>query len=135
MSRSGYSYDLDEWALIRWRGAVKSAIRGRRGQKFLRELLSALDAMPEKRLICEDLRNEDGEVCTLGTACVHRGVDPDTLDPEDHEGIGKEFNIAPCLVQEIENENDEMYRVTPEERFLRMRKWIASELLPTGGQP
>jgi hypothetical protein len=34
MSRSGYSDDIDsaddQWALIRWRGAVKSAIRGAR---------------------------------------------------------------------------------------------------------
>lgn len=32
MSRSGYSEDLDMWDLIRWRGAVKSALRGKRGQ-------------------------------------------------------------------------------------------------------
>jgi hypothetical protein len=37
MSRSGYSDDLENWSLIRWRGAVASAIRGRRGQAFLRE--------------------------------------------------------------------------------------------------
>ena len=38
MSRSGYSDDLDNWDLIRWRGQVSSAIRGKRGQGFLREL-------------------------------------------------------------------------------------------------
>lgn len=52
MSRSGYVDDMgDQWAMIRYRGAVSSAIRGRRGQAFLREMLAALDAMPEKRLI------------------------------------------------------------------------------------
>lgn len=52
MSRSGYVDDMcDQWALIRYRGAVSSAIRGKRGQAFLREMLAALDAMPEKRLI------------------------------------------------------------------------------------
>jgi hypothetical protein len=51
VSRSGYVDDMcDEWALIRYRGAVASAIRGKRGQAFLREMLAALDAMPEKRL-------------------------------------------------------------------------------------
>ena len=51
MSRSGYVDDMcDQWAMIRYRGAVRSAIRGRRGQAFLREMLAALDAMPEKRL-------------------------------------------------------------------------------------
>ena len=65
MSRSGYSDECDGWDLIRWRGAVASAIRGQRGQAFLREMLSALDAMPEKRLISEELER-DGEVCAMG---------------------------------------------------------------------
>lgn len=55
MSRSGYTEDCDGWDLIRWRGAVASAIRGKRGQAFLREALAALDAMPEKQLISHDL--------------------------------------------------------------------------------
>ena len=51
MSRSGYTDDFDDqWALIRWRGAVTSAIRGKRGQEFLREMAAAMDAMPEKSL-------------------------------------------------------------------------------------
>jgi hypothetical protein len=41
MSRSGYSDDCDGWALIRWRGAVNSAIKGRRGQQALREIVAA----------------------------------------------------------------------------------------------
>jgi hypothetical protein len=57
MSRSGFNLDgeYDQWACIRWQGAVKSAIRGKKGQAFLKELLSALDAMPEKKLIAEEL--------------------------------------------------------------------------------
>lgn len=55
MSRSGYSDDLDSWSMIRWRGAVTSATRGARGQAFFREMLAALDAMPEKKLIADDL--------------------------------------------------------------------------------
>ena len=55
MSGSGYNDDCDGWALIRWRGAVASAIRGRRGQAFLRDLLAALDAMPDKRLVADAL--------------------------------------------------------------------------------
>ncbi len=67
MSRSGYSDDLDSWALIRWRGQVASAIRGRRGQAVLRDLLAALDAMPEKALVASELETPQGEVC------VHSG--------------------------------------------------------------
>jgi hypothetical protein len=57
MGRAGYSEDCDGWALIRWRGAVTSAIRGKRGQAFLREMLDALDALPVKRIASGGERN------------------------------------------------------------------------------
>ena len=44
MSRSGYGDDYgddDPLAIGRWRGAVNSAIRGKRGQQTLREILAA----------------------------------------------------------------------------------------------
>ena len=63
MSRSGYSDDCSGRELNLWRGAVESAIRGKRGQAFLREMLVALDAMPEKRLIAGELVTPTGEVC------------------------------------------------------------------------
>jgi hypothetical protein len=37
-NRIPYSDDLDLWALWRYRGAVASAIRGRRGQRFLGDI-------------------------------------------------------------------------------------------------
>lgn len=57
MSRSGYidDYDDDNGSLAMYRGQVASAMRGKRGQAFLRGLLSALDEMPEKRLIAGHL--------------------------------------------------------------------------------
>ena len=72
MSRSGYDdgcCDDSNWNLIRWRGAVNSAIRGKRGQSLLREMREAMDAMPDKRLVAEQLVCEDG-VCALGTVAV-----------------------------------------------------------------
>lgn len=81
MSRSGYVDDFDEqWSLIRWRGAVRSAIKGARGQAFLREMLEALEAMPDKRLIEEELE-QNGEVCALGSVGLKRGIDMKALDP------------------------------------------------------
>ena len=41
MSRSGYTDGFEMWSVIRWRGAVASAIRGQRGQRLLRDLLAA----------------------------------------------------------------------------------------------
>lgn len=137
MSRSGYSDDCDGWALIRWRGQVASAIKGKRGQAFLRELVAALDAMPDRRLIAHDLQKfrytpvgavNEG-VCAIGSVGARRGVDMTALDPEDPDGIANAFGIAHQLVQEIEYENDEAwYHDTPEHRWQRMRDWAASKL-------
>ena len=129
MSRSGYFDDCDShWDLIKWRGQVASAIRGKRGQAFLRELLAALDAMPEKKLIAHDLIHE-GNVCAIGSVGVARGVDLAALDPYDYDKIAEVFGIAHQLVQEIEWWNDEGgYRDAPEARWSRMREWVASQI-------
>lgn len=128
MSRSGYSHDDDNWSLIRWRGMVASSIRGKRGQAFLAELVEALDAMPEKRLIAHDL--QDGpNVCAIGSVGARRGVDMSKLDPEDSETIAGVFGIADPLVREIEFMNDEVgWNETPEQRWDRMRAWAAQHL-------
>ena len=135
MSRSGYSEDCDDYLQLgRWRGRVKSAITGRRGQQFLKDALAALDAMPDKRLVEEELITEaddDGQtdVCALGAVLVAKQLPADKLDPEDHDGIGKVLNIAPCLVAEVEYENDEGgWHETPEQRWQRMRRWIVSKI-------
>ena len=125
MSRCGYSEDLEPLDLGRWRGRVASAIRGARGQQLLRDALAALDALPDKRLIAEELRAAN-QVCTLGAVLVAKGIDPEKYDPEDHEGLGKVLNIAPCLVREIEYLNDEHAPIDPEKRWEFMRKKIES---------
>jgi hypothetical protein len=145
MSRSGYSDDLDQWDLIRWRGQVASAIRGARGQAFLRELLAALDAMPEKRLVKQEFE-ADGEVCTLGCIARTRGVDMSKFDPEDCEvghDIGAALGIAQQLAREIMFENDDFYvwdqsqgRIRDdareaERRWKYMRKWVAERIRVT----
>lgn len=130
MSRSGYSddYDMENWDLIRWRGQVASAIRGKRGQAFLRELVAALDAMPEKRLIANELESF-GNVCAIGSVGMQRGVDMTKLDPDDYDRIAATFGIAPQLVQEIEWMNDEAYfGQTPEGRWKFMRDWAVRKL-------
>lgn len=130
MSRSGYSDDIDDnWSLIKWRGQVASAIRGRRGQAFLRELVSALDAMPVKRLIANDLRRGD-EVCAIGSVGAKRGVEMEKLDPEDYDAVAGAFGIAHQLVQEIEWLNDDggPWTETPEARWQRIREWAVKHL-------
>ena len=130
MSRSGYSEDIDQWALICWRGQVASAIRGKRGQKLLRDLLAALDAMPEKRLISGELMDAEGEVCALGCLGKARGIDMSTVDPDEADQVSKAFDIAPQLAREIVYENDEgrWSLESPESRFDRMRKWVVDHI-------
>ena len=139
MNRSGYYYDIDDfWAHIRWRGAVKSAIRGKRGQAFLREMLAAMDAMPSKRLIAHNLQ-KGGEVCAIGTIGVARGIDMAVIDVEDYDKVADVFGVSAALVREIEYENDDnWHRETPEGRFVRVRQWAKNQLLhtaPAGKQP
>ncbi|PTQ70398.1 hypothetical protein [Pseudomonas sp. GV071] len=137
MSRSGYSDDCENWSLICWRGAVNSALKGKRGQAFLRELAEALDAMPVKRLITEELK-ADGEFCTLGALGNARGLDMSVIDPDDTETVAFKFGIARAMACEIVFENDDSSSVRiinddgsigwrrerPEERWVRMRKWV-----------
>ena len=107
MSRSGYTNDGDDnWALIRWRGAVNRALTGARGQAFLRELLAALDAMPEKSLVSSELES-GGEFCALGVVGRARGIDLTGIDTEDWQQVSDEFGIAGAMAREIMWENDE----------------------------
>lgn len=149
MSRSGYSHDNEGVAM--WRGMVASATRGKRGQQFFKDLLAALDAMPAKRLITDQLQdNPTGEVCAIGALGKARGVDMTALDPECPEQVAPVFNIAECLAQEVVYMNDEYSQyvytelpgptqywrphgdhrreITPEERWQHMRDWVSKQI-------
>ena len=101
----------------------------------MKEMLVSLDALPEPKLIPHELI-ENGEVCAIGSVGKSRGTDMSKLNPYHPEGLAKEFGIAPALVKEIEFENDEAFctrhysdpQETPEARFIRVRKWVASQI-------
>lgn len=137
MSRSGYTEDCDEqWQHALWRGTVANSVRGKRGQAALKEMLAALDALPAKRLCREELEVDTGmpfhrgDVCALGALGKARGIDLSKLDPEDTETVAGAFNIAEPLAREIVWMNDEAgyRRETPEQRFARVRAWVASAI-------
>jgi hypothetical protein len=131
MSRSGYNDDCSGWDLIRWRGAVNSATVGARGQKLLKDMLEALDAMPVKKLVSGELE-EDGNYCALGVLGKLKGIQLSKLDPEDYDAVAKAFDIAPALAREIVYENDEAwYQDTPETRWIRMRNWVEKQITAT----
>lgn len=118
MSRSGYDDCEDNWAMICWRGAVASAIRGKRGQ---------------------------GGVCALGALAQKRGMDVSGLDQEDYYEVAKAFDVNRKLVQEIVYMNDECapgpewdyeqqrYKAedieqTESRRWQYMRDWVVSQI-------
>lgn len=144
MSRSGYSDDYDNYGL--WLGAVRRATKGYRGQHLLRQLREALDAMPEKRLITDAIKDENGDVCVLGV------LDPNATS-YDAEDLADHFGIARALAAEIVYKNDECGKrwerddvkndngppyishgkwvhETPEERWTRMRAWVEKQIVP-----
>jgi hypothetical protein len=135
VSRSGYHDDLDQADAAMWEGAVLSALRGKRGQALLIDLRDALDAMPIKRLIAGELE-ADGEVCALGAVARHRGLDVGDLDPHDRAVVASTFNIAEALAAEVVYVNDDSDgwhpSVSPEERWLRVRRWVEERIATDG---
>jgi hypothetical protein len=56
-----------------WQANVTRSLKGKNGQRVLRELESALLALPGRRLIDGMLQDADGEVCALGALAKHKG--------------------------------------------------------------
>lgn len=136
-ARHGYIDDNDDvLQLGRWRGMVKSATRGKRGQRMLADLRDALDAMPEKRLVEGALQTKEGDLCAIGCVLAAKGKDYTAHEDDDeydlrelNESIAHELNVAECLVQEVEWHNDECgYNETPEQRWTRMRAWVEKQI-------
>lgn len=129
-NRSDYTDDPeDQWAYIRYRGAVKSAIRGKRGQEFLKEALKALDALEKKELIRDELIDATGACCALGAVGRARNLPGlNEVDVNDYKQIAELFGIPQALAREIMYENDDPDRESGTQRFLRMREWILKKI-------
>lgn len=111
MSRVTYNED-DLWGAIRWAGAAKKAIYGKRGQLVLRELEAALLALPEPKLITDEFANDEGEVCALGALAKARGIDYNAMadwdvEWDDVDGVTEKLGITRTLAWEIMAQNDD----------------------------
>jgi hypothetical protein len=147
MSRSGYTDDGECYELNLYRANVDRALGGKRGQAFLKELLAALDVMPEKKLIAYDFvveppapedeaspyyRPRECGVCALASVGLARKMDMSGLDEgSDPEWVGMLFGISGMMAAEIEYMNDEACLAveTSEERWARMRRWVTLQIL------
>lgn len=156
MSRSGYGdyYGDDVYANAAdlYEANRERALNGRRGQQFLKELLAALDALPEPRLVRGVMvdRHDCGGVCALGAVGRARGLDMSKIDLliEHGDGEGEDgtdvgvpvaelFGITQYVAREIMHVNDFKHWLddgdlteTPEDRFARVRRWVVERIAP-----
>lgn len=147
MSRFDDGYDEDypnQFAL--YHANVKRAMKGRRGQAFLKELEEALLALPEKKLI-EGRLCEAGKVCAMGALALKRRTSTgekieDAFKWLENEAPGegyagdtaefmeKHFGILQCLSIETAYTNDERCRKpwTEETRYETVLGWVRENI-------
>lgn len=138
MGRSGYSDDSgdSDIPIELYRQAVHRATTGYRGQHLLKKLRDALDAMPTKRLIAGNIKDDAGQVCALGALDPNAPkYDEDDFDDFDHpRKLAAHFGIAQALASEIVYMNDEAFdwkgSEMPEARWTRMRAWVEEQIVP-----
>lgn len=143
MSRSGYLDDCENLEL--YRGTVNRSIRGRRGQAFIRELISALDAMPVKELAANLFveESEGGKCCAMGAVALARGLPRERLAQFNDEyaaGAANLLGISNAMASEIAFENDghEFWgtdKFTDEQRFEYMRSWATGNIVESSAPP
>lgn len=114
-----------------YRATVERTIRGKRGQAFLLELATVMDAMTKKVLIAEELVDGEGQCCAIGSVCRERGIETDGVDVDDSRRIGELVGISRTLAAEIEYVNDEAGSrdESPEKRWQRVRQWVGEQLV------
>lgn len=112
MSRfwEGESDDPLDWG--RYEAAKRATLRGKRSQAFLRELVAALDALPQPELSEGALGDRrTGCVCVLGAIALAQGDSFDDLAKDNGnwspDDAAKWYSISPTLANEIISANDD----------------------------
>jgi hypothetical protein len=138
-------YDWEPWMEGQAAGAMRSAIRGRRGQQLLRDLIAGLDALPVPELAAGALEDpETGCVCALGAVRLQRGAKavPLRFDPDDPDidwrDLAEPFDISETLAHAVVSENEYGSKRNDEQsrrmRWRSVRAWAVGHLLaPAGG--
>lgn len=157
--RINYSDEEDrpgQFAL--WDANCRRSIRGKLGQRELRELEKALLEMPHKRLISGALCDDD-DVCAVGAYARHKGLDLSGFDPEDEtDEVGVAAGMPRLIAWKLvalndltldvvwevaegpRNRYEATYKggipyirdVTPEERYAKVLAWVREQLRAPG---
>ena len=141
-------YGWEPWMEGQAAGALRSAIRGRRGQRLLRDLIAGLNALPEPELAAGSLEDpETGCVCALGAVRLQRGPEavPLRFDPSDPDidwrELAEPFDISETLAHAVVAQNEYGSRRNDEQsrrrRWLSVRAWAVGHLIApaSGVQP
>jgi hypothetical protein len=138
-------YDWEPWMEGQAAGALQSAIRGRRGQQLLRDLVAGLDALPEPELAAGALEDpKTGCLCALGVVRLQRGPEavPLRFDPSDPDvdwrELAEPFGISETLANAVVSQNEYGSKCNDEQsrrrRWLSVRAWAVGHLItPAGG--
>lgn len=138
-----------QWAL--WEHSLFRAINGHRGQQILRDLERALVELPEKSLI-EGGLSDGKHVCAVGAFVAQKRVDAgedraavleDMIVPLDSWGYmddweieektiakGEHAGMQLTLIVAVTGLNDDLYQVTPEQRYEHILAWVRERVLP-----
>lgn len=110
MSRISYSDDPDYPGQFElWQANCRRSLKGKAGQAALRELETALLALPEKRLIAEQLFDDEGEVCAIGALAKHKGQLTDDLrawGEREMEEVGVHLGMPRLVAWKVVELND-----------------------------
>jgi hypothetical protein len=137
-----------------WRRTVINAAKGKLGRAALLELEESLLALPEKRLIADEIMNEQGEVCAIGAMAKRRfdaagdgpitmrrwynkkrkvNVFPTVEDAKRHfdngecgltEELAEGMGMPHCLGWQIGILNDEGSARSPEQRYIQVLAFV-----------
>jgi hypothetical protein len=132
-------YDYEPWMEGQAAGALRSAIRGRRGQQLLRDLIAGLDVLPVRELAAGSLEDpETGCVCALGAVRLQRGLRavPLSFDPTDPDidwrELASPFNISETLANAVVSQNEYCDKCNDEpsrrRRWRSVRDWAVRNL-------
>lgn len=114
-----------------WQANCERSLRGKEGQAELRELRAALLALPEKRLIHQDLEDGQGGVCAIGAYGRHKGVDLSKFERDyDTDEVGIAGGMPRLVAWKVVEMNDVQFNryMTPEQRYEKMLAWVESKL-------
>ena len=134
--------ELRCWA---FEGNMARAIKGKKGQRILKELEAALLALPKKRLISDQFATPEGDVCAWAALLLSRTLAAGASRQEAMGAMEKQIDFEPngwnaisgpsqvlkiCvpLVWAIVERNEEYRGKTPEETYERVLNWVQSNI-------